>query len=75
MTRDDGVAKGGEIFGVDGHNDFWLKVRLNSRVSKDSFFVKRCVFSALAIWVAVPARFGTRTPGSGGRVNGSVGAI
>ena len=62
--------KGGEIFGVDGHNDFWMKVRLNSRVSKYSFFVKRCVFSALAIRATVPAGFGTRTPGFGGQVNG-----
>ena len=33
------------------------------------------MFSVLAFWVAVLAGFGTRTPGFGGRVNGSVGAM
>ena len=58
----DGVAKGGKIFGVDGPADFLDEVRSSSRVSKYSFFIKRCVFSALVIWAAVPAGFGTRTP-------------
>ena len=37
----DDVEKGGEIFGVDGLDDFWMEVLSRSRVSKYSFFVKR----------------------------------
>ena len=33
------------------------------------------MFSVHAIWASVPTGFGTRTPGFGGRVKGSVGAI
>ena len=54
---------------------FWMVVRSSSRVSKKSFFVRRCILSALAIWVSVPAGFGTRMPGFGGWVNGLAGAM
>ena len=53
----------------------WMKFSSRSRVSKYICFVKQCVFYALAIWEAVPAGFGTRTPGLGGQVDGSVGAM
>ena len=66
-------------WGCEGRRDIWcrrhrwfvgwrfvLEVGFLNRV----FPFYRSLFSALAIWAAVPDKFGTKTPGLGGRVNG-----